>query len=141
MKLVNGTKVNIPRISLFFFSMIILVSIFNPAILQAASQVTVHYEKSSGSELVVEILVGSPPPTSLIFVQTLPADVIIEHTKPQAKSINAKKGKAKWLLRNLQPGKLSIRISLNREVRRDEISGEIRYKASERKGMIVEPVK
>ncbi len=141
MELIDYIKVRITRSRLFIFFMACLISIFCAGNLHANSQVTAHYKQSSGRELEVEILIPSPPPASIIFVQTLPADVKIQLSRPQAKSINAKKGEAKWLLRNLQPGKMSISFSINREVQRNEISGEIRYKTPDGKNMVNQPVK
>ena len=122
-------------------TLLILSALLISGRVQAAPQVTAHYSKSAGKEIVVEITVPSPPPSSIIFVQKLPTEVMIQRTQPKANSINQKKGKVKWLLRNLKPGKLNIRMFLDREVDRNEISGEIRFKASHGKGMTTQQVK
>jgi len=141
MKIHNLITTHFAYCTVLGVTLLILSTLSSPETLQAAPQVTAQYSKSEGKEIVVEITVPSPPPSSIIFVQQLPTEVMIQRTQPKANSINQKKGKAKWLLRNLKPGKLSIRMFLDREVDRNEISGEIRFTASNGKGMATQQVK
>ena len=107
--------------------LLLLVTCFSTS-LYADSGVTARYLHSQGNELVIEILITSPPPSSLILMQKLPPGVIITNSHPSAQNVNTEKGEAKWLLRNLKPGTLSVRMSLDQTVLSNEISGEIRYK-------------
>ncbi len=119
---------------------LVLVTLMAPAGLRAGELVTARYLRAQGRELVVKIIVGSPPPPSLIFIQNLPAGVTIRRSMPPAQSVNAAGGKAKWLLREVQTGTIVVRMSLDREVQAAAITGEIRYREPRSGTMITLPI-
>jgi len=106
-----------------------------PALLQAAPGITARYVQSQGTQLVIEINVGSSPPASAILIQHLPPGVRILSSQPAAKHYSEKKNKAKWLFRNLRPGTSTVSMTLDRAVTKTEISAEIRFKPQQDGGM------
>lgn len=102
-----------------------------PTLLQAAPGITARYLQSQGTQLVIEINVGSSPPASAILIQHLPPGVHILNSQPEAKHYSEKKSKAKWLFRNLHPGRSTVSITLDRAVTKTEISAKIRFKAQQ----------
>ncbi len=119
---------------------LVLVTFLSPARLRAGELVTARYLRAQGRKLVVKIVVGSPPPPSLIVIQNLPAGVAIRSSLPPAKSVNAARGKAKWLLREVQAGTIMVRMSLDRSVSAAAIAGEIRYREPESGAMVTLPI-
>ncbi len=119
---------------------LVLVTLWGPARLRAGELVSARYLRAQGRELVVKIIVGSPPPPSLILIQNLPAGVAVRRSLPPAQSVNAAKGKAKWLLREVQAGTLIVRMSLDRVVSAASIAGEIRYREPSSGTMITLPI-
>lgn len=100
-----------------------------PGQLWAANQVTAKYLlPMAGQEVVVEIAIGEPPPSSLIVIQNLPAQVTVIQAQPETKGVNSAKGEVKWLLSNIKAGILTIHLTLDRPIASQEISGEIRYR-------------
>lgn len=118
----------------------VLVTLSRPVRLWAGELVTARYLQAQGRELVVKIVVGSPPPPSLIVIQNLPAGVAIRSSLPPAKSVDAARGKTKWLLREVQAGTIMVRISLDRAVSAAAIAGEIRYREPRSGTMITLPI-
>ncbi|GEM_PF-1016698 len=93
----------------------------------ARAEVSAVYAQAQGTTLVVEVSIEAPPPSSLILVQNLPPGVTIVGAQPQPNNIDPAKGVAKWLLRNIVPGQVTIRMALDRPVAASEVSAEIRY--------------
>lgn len=96
--------------------------------LEAAPDITARYRRSDGRELQIEITIGSPPPSSAILIQNLPAGVEITQSSPKVNNYSPGKNVAKWLFRDLTPGKKTVHITLNRPVSSSDISAELRYK-------------
>lgn len=115
----------------------ILISclLFPPPAGQAASLVTATYLQDGGTELIIRIEVGAPPPSSLILVQKLPPGTNILHSRPPAQKVSPEEGEAKWLFHKLESGILTVSFSLDREVSPAEISGQIRFKPPGEKEM------
>ncbi len=103
-----------------------------PSMLHAAPHITARYVQANGTQLAIEITTGSISPASAILIQRLPPGVRILASQPRASNYNANKNKAKWLLRNLKPGKTTVTITLDRAVSASDISGEIRFKPAQR---------
>jgi hypothetical protein len=93
----------------------------------AAATVEASYRQAEGTTLTIEISIASPPPSSLILVQQLPAGIRVTNASPPASNVDTAAGNAKWLLRDVSPGTRTIRMSLDRAVEKSEISAEIRY--------------
>lgn len=102
-----------------------------PTLLQAAPAITARYVQSHGTQLVIEINAGSSPPASAILIQHLPPGVRILASQPEAKHYSEEKNKAKWLFRNLRPGRSTVSMTLDRAVTQAEISAVIRFKSQQ----------
>ena len=92
----------------------------------AGDLVSGHYLKSSGKEIKVELRIGSPAPASIIVIQRLPKGTGVVSSSPKLKMYNPAKGKAKWLLSKVRPGKTTISMTLDRAIAKGEVSGEVR---------------
>ena len=123
-----------------FILVLILSMLFWPLVSGADELVTGLYKDIGGSEVRVELTVGNPPPASIILVQNLPKGVKVTASSPELKKFSPAKGKAKWLLSKVKPGKLVVSVSLERPIDKGEISGEIRYRGRAGK-MITAPLK
>lgn len=121
----------------FLFVLAVLLPADPPA---AFAGVTAIYRQAAGSQLTVEIHIGSPAPSSLILVQRLPPGTGVVRSSPPANSVNIAAGEIKWLLHAISPGNLLIEMNLDRAVGADEVSAEIRFKRPEGGGMHVLPV-
>ncbi len=119
---------------------LVLFTLWSPAGLRAGEPISARYLRAQGRELVVQIIVGSPPPPSLIVIQNLPAGVAVRRSLPPAKFVDAAGGKAKWLLREVQAGTIMVRMSLDRAVSAAAIAGEIRYREPKSGTMITLPI-
>lgn len=107
---------------------LLIILLLDAVPLKAAPDITARYQSSDGSELQIEITIGSPPPTSAILIQHLPDGVEIVRSSPRTNNYSPGKNVAKWLFRNLSPGKKTVRITLSRSVSSSEISAELRFK-------------
>ena len=116
---------------ILFFFLIGAVAVLPLIIISAqtvtASSVSARYTQSSGSQIVVEINAGSPPPKSVILIQRFPSHIRMLNAQPGASNYNEKKNSAKWLLRNLRSGSTTVKVTLDGEVQAREVSAEIRY--------------
>ena len=99
-----------------------------PVMLQAAPNISANYVKDNGTQLMIEITTGSNPPASAILMLRLPAGTRIIASQPEVSNYNPKKNNAKWLLRNLRPGKSTVSMTLDHAVNATEIAAEIRFK-------------
>lgn len=117
------------------FSLLGAMLLLTPSPLAAAPDLAARYLQSRGTELVIEITVSSPPPASAILIQHLPPDVRITQSSPGVNNYSPGKPVAKWLFRNLKPGKMTIHITLDRTVASSDISAELRFKPARGGGM------
>jgi len=124
----------------FFVASCLLLLLLFPNLSNASTDVSATYTKSQGTELVISIHIGTPAPSTLIIVQKLPPGIRVVHAQPTAKNSNPAKGEVKWLIREVTPGTRTIRMSLDRAVSAEEISGQIRYKPPTGGGIQTRPV-
>ena len=99
-----------------------------PKTMLAASAISASYAKAHGSKLSIEVITGPNPPASAILIQRFPAGITMLNSRPSASNYNPQTNTAKWLLRDLRPGKSTVSITLNRPVSSSEISAELRFK-------------
>jgi hypothetical protein len=124
------------RLPLLAGACLLWTGLLMPALLLAEPDMSARYVKASGTQLVIEITAGSHPPASAILIQRLPGEVKILDSQPGYSNYNARKNRAKWLLRNLKPGKTKVRMTLDRSVSETNISAEIRFKPAQGGKMI-----
>ena len=94
----------------------------------AAGLVSGHYVSSSGKIVELSLEIKSPPPASLILEQYLPPGTEIIRSQPKFKKYSIGNGEAKWLLKDVSPGKMSVRLELADKVAKGGIRALIRYK-------------
>jgi hypothetical protein len=129
------------QLSLLASTCLLWTGLLMPVILQAAPVISAKYVQNNGTQLVIEITAGSNPPASAILMQRLPVGTRILASQPEVSNYNPKKSTAKWLLRNLKPGKSTVSITLDQAVKATEISAEIRFKPQPGEKMITIQVK
>ncbi len=120
-----------PRITRLFPFCFLLAVLLLPIGLQAAPDISARYIKAEGSQLVIEIDAGSSPPSSVILIQNFPPGVTMLSSHPGASNYSPDRNKAKWLLKNISPGRTTVSVTLDRPVSRSEISTEIRFVPSQ----------
>jgi hypothetical protein len=118
----------------------VLSVLLQPRTSGAGGEISAVYTQIQGTALAVAIRIGTPPPSSLILIQSLPPGVGILAAQPQANNFNPGKGEAKWLLRDIAPGQFTIRMTLDRPVNAADISAEIRFMPVPGGGMQALPV-
>lgn len=91
----------------------------------AADLVSGHYLKGVGTEITIELVIGSPAPPLVIVTQLLPKGTGVLKATPELKKYDSNKGVAKWLLNKVTPGKMTVSIQLDRALGQGELSGEI----------------
>ena len=123
-------------LSLLASTCLLWVGLLMPVTLQAAPNISAKYVKNNGTQLMIEITAGSNPPASAILMQRLPAGTRIIASQPEVSNYNPNKNKAKWLLRNLRPGKSTVSMTLDHAVKATEIAAEIRFKPQPGKKMV-----
>lgn len=99
-----------------------------------AEQQTIRarYLHPRGTDIKWKIYIPSPPPAAVIVIQSIPPGTVIEKSSPQLESYDPETGTAKWLLTEVQPGKITMRMELNQPIRKKgEIHGEIIFQDQE----------
>jgi hypothetical protein len=119
-------------LSLLAGALLLWTGLLTPPLLRAEADMSAKFIQASGTKLVIEITTGSNPPASVFLIQRLSSEARILDSQPSYINYNTKKNQAKWLLRNLKPGKSKvIRITLDRAVLETGISAEIRFKSEQ----------
>lgn len=95
---------------------------------QGAEIIKGQYVSKTATSFVLEIQVGRPAPANLIVIQRLPPGTAINNASPPPNKYNKRKGVVRWLLRNVRPGSLQIRLDLQDRVNPGQVRAEIRCK-------------
>lgn len=112
-----------------FWLLVVITGMFLcPVAANAASPVAGYYVKGEGKEIKIALEISSPAPPLVIVVQHLPKGIKVVTANPELQKYNPAKGVAKWLLRKVAPGKMTVSLKLDRPVKKGEINGEIRYR-------------
>ncbi len=97
-----------------------------PAISAAAELISGEYVSSEGTEIVLELSIKSPPPSSVIIIMRLPKGT--ETMKAEPATRTKKDGEAKWLLKDLSEGSHRISLLLAAPLPEGAVSCEVRYR-------------
>jgi len=97
-------------------------------VVHADDLITCRYLSSKGQNILLELNIGSPAPSMLIFIQKVPAEAAIIKASPKFKKYDKTRGQAKWLLTGVKPGRIKMAMTLSKPIKSSEVSGEIRYK-------------
>ena len=95
---------------------------------QAADGIRGQYVRKTATSFVLEILVDRPAPANLIVIQRIPPGTAISKASPPPSKYNRKKGVVRWLLRNVAPGTIQVRLDLQARVDPAQVQAEIRCK-------------
>lgn len=125
-----STRQSVIVSSLRLLCLAVMLGVGVPAQLSAASLVAAKYLQMEGLEVVTEISIGEPPPSTIIVIQNLPPHVPVNQAQPPISSVNIDKGEVKWLLKGVEAGVLKVHLWLDQPVSRANISGEVRYRES-----------
>ena len=106
----------------------------------AADLVTGHYVSSSGKSIELSLDIQTPAPVSLIIEQYLPPGTKIVDSKPKFKKYNSKKGKVKWLLKNVRSGKKKVTLQLADAIGQGNVRALLRCKDPATGGFIEKTV-
>lgn len=105
----------------------VAVIIFFTPLFSHSAGVSGHYASASGKTIALVLSIASPAPQSIIVEQVVSPSNSIKGGSPQPKKINQKNGQVKWLLTNIHPGKIQIRLSLGAPLK-GSVSATIRYR-------------
>jgi hypothetical protein len=87
-----------------------------------------RYTSSAGREILLQIDVGTPAPATVIIIQSLPPGTEIEQSTPELNMYKLERGEAKWLLKDMAPGRHSLSLRLKGPVSSGAVRGEIRFR-------------
>lgn len=94
----------------------------------ARDSAKVQYINASGNSVAFTVTVTAPPPTSLIIQHFHnPANRLINAT-PRASQIDNSNGTAKWLIRDVRPGRYTFSLTFAKGVRKQSIHTALRYR-------------
>ena len=110
------------------FAVLTAIILFAGEPTSAADIVSGRYISSAGKTIELAINIQSPSPASLIIEQYLPPGTMIKSSQPKLKKYNIKKGKAKWLLKNVRTGKIKVTLHLADKVGKENIRALLRCK-------------
>ncbi len=99
-----------------------------PSTARAGGIVSCKYLRAGGHNIQLELQVAGKAPVTIIVLQNFPVGVRIVDSRPAMKKYNKKKGQAKWLLKNVGPGRKILSMELDKSVKPTEINGELRYR-------------
>ena len=102
-----------------------LLIVFASLTAYAGEMVRGRYVSAKGNRIVLELEIASPPPYSLIVEQFLPAGIDIVTSQPGTIKFNSKKGRAKWLLKKVKPGKMQFVMELSDSIGADQVRAEV----------------
>lgn len=104
----------------------ILLLLLFPSMKCLAASVTGRYVKGSGTTVSLEVSIKKPAPSSIIVEQTISPKNKIKNVSPKPQKIGGK-GKVKWLIKNVRPGRQRFTIKLAQPLS-GSVRGYIRYK-------------
>ncbi|MCD6389827.1 MAG: hypothetical protein J7L69_10490 [Desulfobulbaceae bacterium] len=109
----------------------LIAFVWLPVSAVAEGLISCKYLKGSGSKIELQLDISSPPPPTIIILQYLPAGVEILKSRPKMKKYNKERGQARWLLKDVRPGSMTVMMELNKAVDKGTIKGELRYRNPE----------
>ncbi len=112
----------------FIATIFSLCLFITPGISNAGAKITGQYLKNSGKEIVLQLRIANPPPTSIIVLQRIPIGSGVSGSSPEYQKFKQDKGELKWLLRQPSAGQLNIRLYLKKPIQAGSVSASVRYK-------------
>ncbi|MFH1217143.1 MAG: hypothetical protein V1706_11645 [Pseudomonadota bacterium] len=100
-----------------------------PGRVGAQDLISGRYVSSAGKNIILDLDIKSPAAGNLIVHQFFPAGIaMVRSTPPVMKFDN---GKAKWLIKKVQPGTLRITVELSEPIPQGEVRAEVRCRNQE----------
>lgn len=96
----------------------------------SADQQTIkaRYKKPRGNTIKWYIHIPSPAPAAVIVTQHIPPGTTVKSSKPAYQSFDPETGTVKWLLTDVRPGNISMKMELDRPIsKKGEIKGDITF--------------
>ncbi len=112
----------------FFTTIFSLCLFITPGSSIAEAKITGQYLKNSGKEIVLQLRIANPAPTSIIVLQRIPIGTGISGSAPEYQKFKQNKGELKWLLRQPSAGQLNIHLYLKKPVQAGSVAASVRYK-------------
>ncbi len=116
------------RFLLLYFCAIVLLLLTNSEEAKAGELVHGKFLSSSGKLIQLQITTGTPPPSHIIVSLEIPPGVEVNRTQPDAQKIRIKKGKIKWLLKNVQSGSQTFSVELSKAIKPSVSFAIVRYR-------------
>lgn len=92
----------------------------------ANDEITARYSQPRGTKIKWSITIPNPPPAAVIVIQMIPPGTDILSASPHYSSFDKSTGTAKWLLNGVSPGKVVMKMTLSKPIRKKgEIHGKI----------------
>lgn len=114
--------------SVFRFSLLLgVLLVYLYPLPTAASEVKAHYTSAQGKIITLKLVVGNPPPNTIIVIQQVPPGAKIVRSIPSHSSYKKKRGEVKWLIKKPTAGNLKIQLHLKNPVQAGSVSAMVRY--------------
>jgi hypothetical protein len=122
-------KKNISRklavITALLISTAFLIYFSHPADTPEQQVISARYSQPRGTDIRWHILIPDPPPAVVMMIQRIPPGTTVLNSSPTYHSYDRETGTVKWLLSNVKPGKISMKMELDTPIRKKgEIGGE-----------------
>ncbi|OKY74244.1 MAG: hypothetical protein BM485_14570 [Desulfobulbaceae bacterium DB1] len=116
--------------NIFWLAMLLgVVTLALPGATCARELVGGRYVSSAGVNIVLELDIKSAAAGNLIVHQFFPAGITMVKSSPPAMKFD--NGKAKWLIKKVQPGTLRIAVELSGPIPPGEVRAEVRCRDQE----------
>lgn len=106
----------------------VLLSLFSAFVVEktwARDLISGEYVSASGKTIILNLEIDDPPPGNLIVLQFIPGGVDLVSSDPPVMKYDKNAGKAKWLIKKVQPGKLSITMKLSESIQASSLRAEV----------------
>lgn len=102
----------------------------------ARDLVSGRYISSAGKNIILDLDIKGPSTGNLIVHQFLSAEVDIISSAPSMVKFDKKSGKAQWLIKKVQPGKVRITMELSEPILPGLVRAEVRCRDQETGQMV-----
>ncbi|MCI5224630.1 MAG: hypothetical protein D3924_18670 [Candidatus Electrothrix sp. AR4] len=116
---------NLAVITALLISTAFLIYFFHPADTTEQQVISARYSQPRGTDIRWHILIPDPPPAVVMMIQRIPPGTAVLNSSPALHSFDRETGTVKWLLTDVKPGKISMKMELDTPIRKKgEIGGE-----------------
>jgi len=101
-----------------------------------ADVVSAQMYRETPTQVIIEVVLAPPAPSSMIVEMRFPAGVIVERTNPAASKFNKNTNSLKWLFKDVHPGSLSLAVTTKQTFSIDKSPVIIRYRSRQDQTLI-----